>query len=96
MADPARSAPDAVDFDKTIEEALDSLPPDLREFMSNVAIVIEQEPPPGVPLFGALPGVPLDHPWSCLRGGASRQDHDLPASARAFLRRRSSSAVPRD
>ncbi|MGH3051665.1 MAG: metallopeptidase family protein [Gaiellaceae bacterium] len=67
MADPARSAPNAVDFDKTIEEALDSLPPHLREFMSNVAIVVEEEPPPGVPLLGlyqgrgrAYAGVPPD------------------------------------
>jgi predicted Zn-dependent protease with MMP-like domain len=59
MADPARSAPDEVDFDKTIEEALDSLPPDLREFMSNVAIVVEEEPPPGVPLLGLYQGFPL-------------------------------------
>jgi predicted Zn-dependent protease with MMP-like domain len=56
MADPARSAPDEVDFDQTIEEALDSLPPDLREFMSNVAIVVEEEPPPGVPLLGSTRG----------------------------------------
>ena len=59
MADPARSAPNAVDFDKTIEEALDSLPPDLREFMSNVEIVVEEEPPPGVPLLGLYEGFPL-------------------------------------
>jgi predicted Zn-dependent protease with MMP-like domain len=59
MADPARSAPNAVDFDKTIEEALESLPPDLREFISNVAIVVEEEPPPGVPLLGLYQGFPL-------------------------------------
>jgi predicted Zn-dependent protease with MMP-like domain len=41
------------------EEALDSLPPDLREFMSNVAIVVEEEPPPGVPLLGLYQGFPL-------------------------------------
>ena len=59
MADPARPAPDEVDFDQTIEEALDSLTPDLREFMSNVAIVVEEEPPPGVPLLGLYQGFPL-------------------------------------
>jgi predicted Zn-dependent protease with MMP-like domain len=59
MADPARPAPDEVDFDQTIEEALDALPADLREFMSNVAIVIEEEPPPGVPLLGLYQGFPL-------------------------------------
>jgi predicted Zn-dependent protease with MMP-like domain len=33
-----------IDFEQAIEDALDSLPMDLREFMSNVAIVVEEEP----------------------------------------------------
>jgi predicted Zn-dependent protease with MMP-like domain len=41
------------------EEALDSLPPDLRARMSNVEIVVEDEPPPGQPLLGLYQGVPL-------------------------------------
>ena len=95
MADPARSAPEGVDFDKTIEEALDSLPPDLREFMSNVAIVVEEEPPPGAPVAGALPGVPLTTRGRGLRG-VPGQDHDLPTSTGASLRRRSSPAGRRE
>ena len=59
MADPDRPPPDEVDFDQAIEDALDSLPPDLRDFMSNVAIVIEEEPPSGAPLLGLYQGVPL-------------------------------------
>ena len=29
--------------------------------MSNVAIVVEEEPPPGLPLLGRYEGVPLTH-----------------------------------
>lgn len=41
------------------QDALDSLPPDLQAQMSNVAIVIEEEPPAGQPLLGLYQGVPL-------------------------------------
>jgi predicted Zn-dependent protease with MMP-like domain len=41
------------------QEALDSLPPDLRSSMSNVEIVVEEEPPFGRPLLGLYQGVPL-------------------------------------
>ena len=51
--------PDEVDFESAIEDALDSLPPDLREFMSNVAILVEEEPPPGTRLLGLYQGIPL-------------------------------------
>lgn len=40
-------------------DALDSLPPELRARMSNVEIVIEDEPPFGQPLLGLYQGVPL-------------------------------------
>ena len=42
-----------------MQAALDSLPPDLRSGMSNVEIVVEEEPPPGEPLLGLYQGVPL-------------------------------------
>jgi predicted Zn-dependent protease with MMP-like domain len=42
-----------------VQDALDSLPPDLRSRMSNVEIVIEDEPPPGESLLGLYQGVPL-------------------------------------
>jgi predicted Zn-dependent protease with MMP-like domain len=51
--------PDEVDFEQAIEDALDSLPADLREFMSNVAIVVEEEPPAGSALLGRYEGYPL-------------------------------------
>jgi predicted Zn-dependent protease with MMP-like domain len=46
-------------FSQYIDEAIDSLPDDLRAFMSNVAIVIDDEPPAGLPLLGLYQGVPL-------------------------------------
>ncbi len=59
MSDPGDSDRGEIDFEQSVEEALDSLPPDLREFMSNVAIVIEEETPPGMPLLGLYQGFPL-------------------------------------
>ena len=47
------------DFGTYVEEALDALPDDLSGFMSNVAVVIEDEPPQGMPLLGLYQGVPL-------------------------------------
>ena len=35
------------------------LPDDLRAFMSNVAVLVEDEPPAGLPLLGLYQGVPL-------------------------------------
>jgi predicted Zn-dependent protease with MMP-like domain len=46
-------------FDEYAEEALESLPSELRVRMSNVEIVVENEPPPGRPLLGLYQGVPL-------------------------------------
>ena len=47
------------DFDDLVSEALDSLPDDISGLLSNVAVVIEDEPPPGLPLLGLYSGVPL-------------------------------------
>ena len=46
-------------FEEYAEDGLDSLPADLREQMSNVGIVVEEEPPRGQPLLGLYQGVPL-------------------------------------
>ena len=48
-----------IDFEQCAQEALDSLPAELRDYMSNVAIVIEDEPPGGSPLLGLYQGIPL-------------------------------------
>jgi predicted Zn-dependent protease with MMP-like domain len=46
-------------FEEYVEEALGSLPPELSAELSNVEIVIEDEPPPGRRLLGLYEGVPL-------------------------------------
>jgi predicted Zn-dependent protease with MMP-like domain len=46
-------------FEEYAQDALDSLPSDLRARMSNVEIVVEDEPPPGRRLLGLYRGVPL-------------------------------------
>jgi predicted Zn-dependent protease with MMP-like domain len=48
-----------VEFEEIVEAALDDLPADLRTAMSNVQIVVEDEPPEGRPLLGLYQGVPL-------------------------------------
>jgi predicted Zn-dependent protease with MMP-like domain len=46
-------------FEDSVEAAMEGLPADLRAAMSNVAIVIEDEPPYGEPLLGLYEGIPL-------------------------------------
>jgi predicted Zn-dependent protease with MMP-like domain len=46
-------------FGEYADEALGSLPPELRAEMSNVQIVVEDEPPPGSRLLGLYQGIPL-------------------------------------
>ena len=46
-------------FEEYAQDAVDSLPPDLRRNMSNVEIVVEDEPPPGQRLLGLYQGIPL-------------------------------------
>jgi predicted Zn-dependent protease with MMP-like domain len=48
-----------LDFETCVQEAIDSLPEDLSGFMSNVAVVVADEPPPGLPLLGLYEGFPL-------------------------------------
>ena len=50
---------DELEFEQSVQDAVDRLPGDLREAMSNVEIVIEDEPPDGQPLLGLYQGVPL-------------------------------------
>jgi predicted Zn-dependent protease with MMP-like domain len=48
-----------IEFEREVEDALASLPRELRDVISNVAIVVEDEPPPGMPLLGLYQGIPL-------------------------------------
>lgn len=45
-------------FEQLVDDALDSLPDDIADLMSNVAVTVEDEPPPGRPLFGLYEGIP--------------------------------------
>jgi predicted Zn-dependent protease with MMP-like domain len=56
------------DFEAWAVEALESLPHQLATAMSNVAIVIEEEPPAGMPLLGLYQGVPLTSRTSAYGG----------------------------
>jgi predicted Zn-dependent protease with MMP-like domain len=51
--------PLALDFDDAVRDALNALPADLAEYMSNVEVVVEDEPPHGMPLLGLYQGVPM-------------------------------------
>src|SRR5260221_11790219 len=48
-----------VEFDRLVSEALDALPDDIAALMSNVAVTVDDEPPPGQRLLGLYQGVPL-------------------------------------
>jgi predicted Zn-dependent protease with MMP-like domain len=56
------------DFERCVEAAVQSLPDDLRAAMSNVELVIEDEPPAGKPLLGLYEGVPLTRRSSSYAG----------------------------
>jgi predicted Zn-dependent protease with MMP-like domain len=86
------------DFEGAVQEAVDSLPKRLRAAMSNVEIVVEDEPPPGSRLLGLYQGIPLTtrtH-WyafalpdkvSIYRGPIERLWGDDPDRLRAEVRR---------
>ena len=42
---------DEAHFDQLVSDALDALPEDIAALMSNVAVTVEDEPPPGQPLL---------------------------------------------
>jgi predicted Zn-dependent protease with MMP-like domain len=87
-----------LDFEERVRAALDGLPADLREAMSNVEIVVEDEPPQGQPLLGLYQGVPLTRrtTWyggvppdkiSIYRGPLERHYGTDPAVLEAQIRR---------
>ena len=87
-----------VDFEQAVEAAADSLPRELRAYMSNVAIVLEDEPPPGMPLLGLYEGFPMTRRGSgyvgvppdkitIYRGPLQRLYGGDPARLRAEIRR---------
>jgi predicted Zn-dependent protease with MMP-like domain len=57
-------------FEDAVQDAVDGLPADLGEAMSNVAILVEDEPPDGLPLLGLYQGIPLTERTSAYSGAA--------------------------
>jgi predicted Zn-dependent protease with MMP-like domain len=47
------------DFERAVQDVLDSLPDRFRAAISNVEIVVEDEPPAGSRLLGLYQGIPL-------------------------------------
>jgi predicted Zn-dependent protease with MMP-like domain len=62
------SLPGGDDFEDAVRDALDALPPELRDAMSNVTVLVEDEPPAGAPLLGLYQGVPLTRRTSGYQG----------------------------
>ena len=56
---PSQGEPSATQFEHLVQSAIDDLPPEIRKRMSNVAVVVEDEPPPGQRLLGLYRGIPL-------------------------------------
>ena len=89
---------DREQFEAWVADALDSLPPDIARLIDNVAIVVEQEPPPGANLLGLYHGVPqtrrssgyagaLPDLITIYRGPLERHYGHDPALLRANVRR---------
>ena len=51
-------SPDEIQFDQLVSDALDALPEDLASLMTNVAVTVEDGPPPGSHLLGLYEGIP--------------------------------------
>jgi predicted Zn-dependent protease with MMP-like domain len=69
VSEPEESQFEAEDrFEEYARDALDALPAKLRAEMSNVEIVVEQEPPGGQPLLGLYQGIPLTRRGSYYAG----------------------------
>ena len=58
-SDGAQSEGVGFDFEQAVEQALDELPDELLQAVSNLTVVVEQEPPEGMPLLGLYQGIPL-------------------------------------
>lgn len=55
-------------FESAIDDALKSLPAELRAALNNVEIVVEDEPPDGQRLLGLYRGIPLPRRTSMYGG----------------------------
>lgn len=55
-------------FEEWVADALETLPPEIERLMENVAIAVEDEPPPGQNLLGLYHGVPQTRRTSSYAG----------------------------
>ncbi|HEV8460952.1 MAG TPA: metallopeptidase family protein [Gaiellaceae bacterium] len=67
-SDDGQPEADGFDFAQSVEQALDELPDELRAAVSNLTVVVEQEPPEGMPLLGLYQGIPLTRRTSSYAG----------------------------
>jgi predicted Zn-dependent protease with MMP-like domain len=56
------------DFERAVRDALDQLPPELRDAMSNVEIVVDSDAPPTSNVLGLYEGIPLTRRTSSYGG----------------------------
>ena len=62
----------AAEFDEAVADALDSIPAELAEAMDNVVVLVEDDPPEGMPgdLLGLYEGTPLTERGNWWAAGA--------------------------
>ncbi len=58
MVAPPDDAANEAEFETLVGKALDELPDDIRDLMTNVAVTVEDEPAPGENLLGLYQGIP--------------------------------------
>jgi len=86
------------EFERLVGDALDELPEDIAALMSNVAVTVEDEPPPGERLLGLYHGIPwgrrgpyyagvLPDKITIYRGPLERAAHGDPERLRRQVRR---------
>ncbi len=49
---------DKQDFEKLVEEAVAGIPARFKKLIENLTVMVEDDPPPGMPLLGLYHGVP--------------------------------------
>ncbi len=58
---PFRPLMDRARFGRLVEEAVAGIPGRFKKLIENVAVMVEEDPPPGRPLLGLYHGVPFKH-----------------------------------
>ncbi len=58
MRSPFRPLMDRQKFERLVEEAVAGIPRRFKKVIENVAVMVEDDPPPGRPLLGLYHGVP--------------------------------------